>query len=577
MTSTSSQRHRRNLSDPQSQVHPTPEKCQTQPQILSDLLWEIPPRISQGQKPLGDSEIGGFFARAVPIGGFGEPQVVDGNRIHTVHVSVTVLGAQAGAAGRAADNIVGYLEGSELSDSGPIEARRSQAGSQVRKEAAPTGGLHAAAQAGSYYADSAEAAGTWRGQGALPEHFNLGPEVDPETFRRVPLGQDPRTGGQLLLASGSSGRARGHAHGLSSIPGDANELLSASQVAEMAGVDASYVRRLANKTAQLRADQAAAATDGRPIPETPHSYVEATKNEKGRWVIARGEAERFVGERSKPQMMLGFDITWSAPKSVSALYAQGTAEDRAAIDESIEAGVAAGMDYIEREGFRVRRNGEPEQASRMLAASYRHNTNRALEPQLHEHVVVANMATNSLGETRAVDARGLFAHATTAGYLAGAELRSQLAARLGVAWTAPRKGLADIEGVDRGAISSRRKALLSLADELGYFTPKDRQKAALATRPSKARSVDGDELQERWREVLADAGFDRAAVEALRGRNELRLWSPTDTDELFGHLASHRGVTEQVAIFDRREVLQAVATYANDRLTAAEIEDLADQ
>lgn len=434
--------------------------------------------------------------------------------------------------------------------------------------------------AGGYYADSAEAAGRWRGRGAQRENFDLEEEVDPEAFRRVLLGQDPRTGDQLLLANGSSGRARGHAHGLSSIPGDPNELLTASQVAEMAGVDASYVRRLANKTAQLRANQAVAATDGRPIPETPRSYVEATKNEKGRWIIARGEAERFVGERSEPQMMLGFDITWSAPKSVSALYAQGTAADRVAIDESIEAAVTAGMDYIEREGFRVRRNGKPEQASRMLAASYRHNTNRALEPQLHEHVVVANMATNSLGETRAVDARGLFAHATTAGYLAGAELRSQLAARLGVPWAAPQKGLADIEGVDRQAImaiSSRRKALLSLADELGYITPKDRQKAALATRPSKAQSADGDELQDRWREVLADAGFDPAAVEALRGRNKMRLWSPTDTDELFGHLASHRGVTEQVAIFDRRDVIQAVATNVSDRLTAAEIEDLADQ
>ena len=381
--------------------------------------------------------------------------------------------------------------------------------------------------------------------GEAKEHFDLGEEVDPEAFRRVLLGQDPRTGDQLLLANGSSGRARGHAHGLSSIVGDPNEPLTASQVAEMAGVDASYVRRLANKTAQLRADQAEAPTDGRAIPETPHSYVEATKNEKGSWVIARGEAERFVGERSEPQMMLGFDITWSAPKSVSALYAQGTAEDRVAIDESLEA-VAAGMDYIEREGFRVRRDGKPEQASRMLAASYRHNTNRALEPQLHEHAVVANMAINSLGETRAVDARGLFAHATTAGYLAGAEPRSQLAARLGVAWAAPHKGLADIDGVDREAImaiSSRRRALLSLADELGYITPKDRQKAALATRPSKARSVDGDELQERWREILTDAGFDPTAVETLRGRNELRLWSPTDTDELFGHLASHRGVS----------------------------------
>ena len=216
----------------------------------------------------------------------------------------------------------------------------------------------------------------------------------------------------------------------------------------------------------------------------------------------------------------------------------------------------------------------------MVAASYRHNTNRALEPQLHEHVVVANMATNSLGETRTVDARGLFAHATTAGYLAGAEMRTQLANRLGVAWATPYKGLADIEGVDRDtimAISTRRQDVLSLSEEMGFFTANARQKAALATRPGKDHSVEASELQQRWREVLNDAGFDVEAVNDLRDRNDLRLWSPTDTEKLFVHLGSHRGVTEQQAIFDRRDVLQAVATYTNDRMSAAEIEDLAEQ
>ena len=291
-------------------------------------------------------------------------------------------------------------------------------------------------------------------------------------------------------------------------------------------MDDFYIRRLAKSTADLRVQQLQANERGAPPVDMPGSYLDGVKDGRGRWHFTRAEAERFARARDEPRMMLGFDITWSAPKSVSALYAQGTDKDRAAIDESIEAAVTAGMDYIEREGFRVRRNGRAESASRMIAASYRHNTNRALEPQLHEHVVVANMATNSLGETRAVDARGLFAHATTAGYLAGAELRTQLADRLGVTWQHPYKGLADIDGVERPAImaiSSRREALMSLADEMGYITPKDRQKAALATRPRKDTSVEPSALHEKWREVLADAGFDADALELLRGRNDLRL------------------------------------------------------
>ena len=66
------------------------------------------------------------------------------------------------------------------------------------------------------------------------------------------------------------------------------------------------------------------------------------------------------------------------------------------------------------------------------------------------------------------------------------------------------------------------------------------------------RSVEASELQHRWREVLNEVGFDIEAVNDLRDRNDLRLWSPTDTEQLFVHLGSHRGVTEQQAIFDRR-------------------------
>ena len=441
-------------------------------------------------------------------------------------------------------------------------------------------GLSSSASTGGYYADSAETAGKWRGAGTSAEHFDLGTDVHPEAFRRVLLGHDPNTGEQLLEASGSSGRARGARDRAPSLSTNPESSLSTTQVAAIAGVDDSYIRRIANKTARLRAEQAAGVTMGSPIPETPKSYLDAMKDERGRWVVAQPEAERFAADRIEPQMMLGFDITWSAPKSVSALYAQGSDKDRQAIDESIEAAVAAGMNYIEREGFHIRRNGNQEVANNMVAASYRHNTNRALEPQLHEHVVVANMATNSLGQTRAVDARGLFAHATTAGYLAGAEMRTQLANRLGVAWATPYKGLADIEGVDRDtimAISSRRQDVLSLSEEMGFFTANARQKAALATRPGKDHSVEASELQRRWREVLNEVGFDVEAVNGLRDRHNLRLWSPTDTEQLFVHLGSHRGVTEQQAIFDRRDVLQAVATYTNDRMSAAEIEDLADQ
>ncbi len=488
-----------------------------------------------------------------------------------MHVSVTVLGAGAGSTGRAASQVVGYLHGGAAVDGGAIEPRRSAPGSSP--SSTPTTGV------GSYYADSSEAPGVWRGAGALPENFDLGLTVDPDDLRQVLLGHDPRTGHRILPATGSSGRARGHSHNPSSLAHDGHELLTVTDVAELVGVDPSYIRRVAKETVAIRSAQADARLSADEPPETPTVFLDASKDVKGQWQISRAEANRFAASRNEPQVVMGYDMTFSVPKSVSALYAVGTHEDRKIIDDAIEAGVQAGMSYIEREGFRVRRQGQQEPAGRMVAASYRHYTNRALEPQLHEHVVIANMGTNSLGQTRALDARGLFAHATTAGYLAGAELRQQLSRQLGLGWQEVHKGLADIDGVGRDvvmSISSRRQAVLGLAEEMGYFTPAARQKAALATRPGKEHGVEAGELQERWTQVLGDAGFDRDTAANLGRAQELQLWSPADTEALFTYLGSHRGVTEQHAIFDRRDTIQAVTTYSNDRLSASEVEDLAD-
>ena len=276
---------------------------------------------------------------------------------------------------------------------------------------------------------------------------------------------------------------------------------------------------------------------------------------------------------------MGYDVTWSVPKSVSMLYAAGDGTLRSRIDQAIETAVQAGMSYLENEGFHVRDGRGRARAGDMIAASYRHTTNRALEPQLHEHVVIANMARSPTGQIRAVDARGLLAHATPAGYLAAAQLRHDLH-QLGVAWGPVHKGLADIAGIDRDqimALSSRRQDVLSLSAELGYLTPQARQTAALATRPGKDTSVDRDELFARWQQLLDSVGIDHQRVAELTGHDPAQpLWSPDDTDRLFRHLSSSHGVTEQSAIFDRRHVIEAIATYSVDRLPAADIVDLAD-
>ena len=105
-----------------------------------------------------------------------------------------------------------------------------------------------------------------------------------------------------------------------------------------------------------------------------------------------GERLRRVGGRSK---VAAFDLTFSAPKSVSVLFAVGDRVLAGALVEAHESAVDAALGYLEREACRVRRGRggvRREAGEGFVAAAYRHRMSRAEDPQLHTHVVAANMA-----------------------------------------------------------------------------------------------------------------------------------------------------------------------------------------
>ncbi|MCP3881081.1 MAG: relaxase domain-containing protein, partial [Sulfitobacter sp.] len=301
------------------------------------------------------------------------------------------------------------------------------------------------------------------------------------------------------------------------------------------------------------------------------------------WLIERVEADRFARARRPQQVVWGYDVTFSVQKSVSVLWAASTPEVQAVIEAGFSEAVDAGMAYLEDEGFWVRQ-GRGEQGGRqMIAAAYRHHSSRALEPQLHDHVVIANMAHTDGGEVRAVDARGLMAHATTAGHIADAALRRSLSARLGVGWTEAERASAEIVGVPAAAMramSSRRAQVMDVAGEVGAFTARGRQTVALMTRPDKQIGVDGAELAASWRRTLAGHGLGAEAAAELtpavgEGRRLVGL-SHREQEQLLVTMSGPEGVTKYAAVFDRRDVIAYVADRVGGRVATSEIVGLAD-
>ncbi|MGH9285526.1 MAG: MobF family relaxase, partial [Acidimicrobiales bacterium] len=441
-----------------------------------------------------------------------------------------------------------------------------------------------------YYADSMAAPGIWMGHGLTGAQ--LDGMVDPAQLQRVLLGQNPVTGDQLVGGNGSAQRA--HADQVRrALRGPGDEVLSLADAADAVGVSASYLRQQAATTRKARAVQARQRVAGEELSPLPSSHLDAKQaGPGGPWWVTRAELRRFAAERTAPPVVIGYDLTFSPPKSVSVLWATASPAQRVAIESALTDAVRVGVAYLEENAAHVRvsvssadgesRRLERHSATGLVAAAYLHDTSRALDPQLHFHVVAANMGEAPDGRVRALDGRGLFLHAKTAGYLSGAELRHRLSLELGVAWGPVHRGLADIDGVPREAIaemSQRARQMdehISAMAEHAPTTARGRQVAAYDTRASKD-AVDADALRPSWERRLADAGFDRAAIDACYGRRRgPEVVDGADREELFGLMASPRGVTELAATFDRRDALQFVAAWAGDRLGAADIEELAD-
>lgn len=122
-----------------------------------------------------------------------------------------------------------------------------------------------------------------------------------------------------------------------------------------------------------------------------------------------------------------FDCTFTAPKSVTLLFALGSTEVRREVGTAHDAAVDAALAVYEAEAARVRRGRGGKQvlqADGFVAAAFRHRTSRAGDPHLHTHVVVANMAhAPSDDRWTTLDGRQLYACCRTTGFLYEAHLR----------------------------------------------------------------------------------------------------------------------------------------------------------
>ncbi|MBS1679678.1 MAG: relaxase domain-containing protein [Actinobacteria bacterium] len=277
---------------------------------------------------------------------------------------------------------------------------------------------------------------------------------------------------------------------------------------------------------------------------------------------------RAVGGRGP---VPGFDLTFSAPKSVSLTWALGGGGVGAEVAAAHKASVEAALGYLERSATFTRRGGQAEfvPGRGLLAAAHPHRSSRAGDPQLHTHVLVANATMGPDGRWTRLHHPSLYEHAKTAGYLYEAHLRDELTRRLRVRWREVTNGIAEIEGFhpeELRAFSTRRAEILAAAGE--GASAREMQIATLTTRRAKARDLTTESMREAWRVKGSELGLTREAIAARLG-HEPPGRTVLTTDRI------GRSATANVSHFDRRQAIRAVADNLPHGASVAEVEELA--
>jgi conjugative relaxase-like TrwC/TraI family protein len=321
-----------------------------------------------------------------------------------------------------------------------------------------------------------------------------------------------------------------------------------------------------------------------------------------------GEELRRVG--GSGEAVAALDATFSAPKSVSAVWALAGSELRARIEAAHETAIDRALTYAVRQVPMLRRRVSQdavlhEKAAGVVATSWRHSTARAVgqqvpDPQFHSHVLL-HAAVRRDGRLVAIDSRAWLVHQREVGAAYRTELARELIGlgfeiRRGTGrggryfevggipeelldrWSSRRhqvqaaihqrldqqeRSLQALVAVGRPGASEAAEQL-GLLHRFGQLAPREERMMATATRATKA-PVTVKDLDTEWRRTGLVVGVSIERIEVLR-----RLPHPLEAAAAEEVL---EGLTEFDATFPARDA-RAVAL---ERSAGAPIQAALDQ
>lgn len=253
---------------------------------------------------------------------------------------------------------------------------------------------------------------------------------------------------------------------------------------------------------------------------------------------------QFVAQNSKAHQkaVAGYDLVFTPPKSVSIAWGLGDEHLRRGIESAHERAIQDVIRHLEKNVVMTRRgrNGvrQIDTAGGVIGTKYRHWDSRAGDPNLHDHVVIANRVRGVDGQWSSIDGRMIYAYGVEASELYNSLVQQYVTELTGLQFEARslngKKPVHEIVGIDdemvrafasrRGEISAALEQVTAQFVEAHGYAPSEKQliqlaqQATLATRPAKDGVHSLEELHAEWvaqAHALREQGVDLPVEGAL--------------------------------------------------------------
>lgn len=251
-----------------------------------------------------------------------------------------------------------------------------------------------------------------------------------------------------------------------------------------------------------------------------------------------GELESWLAKQSRPprQPIAGYDVTFSAMKSVSVLWALADKDTTDKITRLHDKAVDEALEHVEKTFLYTREGTDgvrQVQTRGLIGTKFMHRDSRAGDPDLHTHVAIANRVQTADGRWLSIDGREIYRWTVELSEYYNTRLIKHLETELGVEFVpvVKRPGRApvwEINGIPkdlcekmsrrRAAIEVRQAQLTSEFKKTQGRIPtsseqaKLGQQATLETRPAKKEPKTFSEQRTLWHKEATHCLGDKQTI-----------------------------------------------------------------